>query len=44
MKNKEISVSEAVINRMIREKATYGFEDLCRLAAEEIWNRDNSFV
>lgn len=24
---------------MISEKGRYGFEDLCRLEAEEIWNR-----
>lgn len=39
----EISVEKAVLERMTTEKATYGFEDICRLEAEEIWNRANTF-
>lgn len=35
----EISVEKAVFERMTTEKGTYGFEDICRLEAEEIWNR-----
>lgn len=30
------SIDRAVLERMIEERGTYGFEDICRLTAEEI--------
>lgn len=39
MKDEEISVEALVLQRMIREKGTYGFEDLCRMEAEEVCKR-----
>lgn len=41
--NRETSIERAVFERMTTEKGTYGFEDICRLEAEEIWNRANAF-
>ena len=39
MKDEEISVEASVLQRMIREKGTYGFQDICRLEAEEVCKR-----
>lgn len=39
MENSDDSIERAIFERMTTEKGTYGFEDICRITAEEICKR-----
>lgn len=41
--NEELSIERAIFKRMTTERGTYGYEDIVRITAEEIWNRAFSY-
>lgn len=39
MENSDDEIERAVLKRMTTEKGTYGFDDICRITAEELCKR-----